>query len=42
MVWREVFDIEDVAHIVLVAWEDDLVSVVVVACKHLDGSIGSG
>ena len=31
MVGREVLDIEDVAHIVLVAWEVDLVSVVVVA-----------
>ena len=38
---REIFDIEDVAHIVLVAREVDLVSVVVVACKHLEGSIRS-
>ena len=42
MVWREVFDIEGVAHVVLVAWEVDLVSVIVVACYHLEGSIGSG
>ena len=38
---REIFDVEDVAHVVLVAWEVDLVSVVVVACKHLEGSIRS-
>ena len=38
---REIFDVEDVAHIVLVAREVDLVSVVVVACKHLEGSIRS-
>ena len=33
---REIFDVEDVAHVVLVAREGDLVSIVVVACKHLD------
>ena len=38
---REVFDIEDVTHVVLVAWEVDLVSVVVVSCEHLEGSIRS-
>ena len=38
---REIFDVEDVAHVVLVAWEVDLVSVVIVACKHLEGSIHS-
>ena len=38
---REIFDVEDVAHVVLVAWKVDLVSVVVVACKHLEGSIRS-
>ena len=38
---REVFDVEDVAHVVLVVWKVDLVSVVVVACKHLEGSIRS-
>ena len=32
MVWREVLDVEDVAHIVLVSWEVDLVGVVVVVC----------
>ena len=32
MVWREVLDVEDVAHVVLVSWEVDLVGVVVVAC----------
>ena len=32
MVWREVFDVEDVTHVVLVSWEVDLVGVVVVAC----------
>ena len=41
MVGREIFDVEDVAHVVLVAREGDLVSVVVVACKHLEGSIRS-
>ena len=39
MVGREIFDVEDVAHVVLVTREVDLVSVVVVACKHLEGSI---
>ena len=39
MVRVEIFDVEDVAHVVLVAREVDLVSVVVVACKHLEGSI---
>ena len=34
MVGREIFDIEDVAHGVLVAWNVDLVGIVVVA---LDG-----
>ena len=38
---REIFDVEGVAHVVLVAREVDLVSVVVVACKHLEGSIRS-
>ena len=38
---RKIFDVEDVAHVVLVAWKVDLVSVVVVACKHLEGSIRS-
>ena len=38
---REIFDVEDVAHVVLVAREVDFVSVVVVACKHLEGSIHS-
>ena len=32
MVRGEIEDVEDVAHVVLVAWEIDLVSVVVVAC----------
>ena len=41
MVRGEIFDVEDVAHVVLVAREVDLVSVVVVACKHLEGSIRS-
>ena len=41
MVGREIFDIEDVAHGVLVAWDVDLVGVVVVAFKNLEGSIGS-
>ena len=41
MVRGEIFDVEDVAHGVLVAWDVDLVCVVVVACKHLEGSIGS-
>ena len=38
---REVFDVEDVAHGVLVAWNVDLVGVVIVACKHLEGAIRS-
>ena len=38
---REIFDVEDVTHVVLVAREVNLVSVVVVACKHLEGSIRS-
>ena len=42
MVWREVLDVEDVAHGVLVAWDVDLVGVVIVACKRLEGSIRSG
>ena len=41
MVRGEIFDIEDVAHGVLVTWDVDLVSIVVVACKHLEGSIQS-
>ena len=41
MVRGEILDVEDVAHGVLVAWDVDLVGVVVVACKHLEGSIGS-
>ena len=39
MVGREVLDIEDVVHGVLVAWDVDIVGVVVVACKHLEWSI---
>ena len=38
---REVLDVEDIAHVVLVAGEVDLVSIVVVACKHLEGSVCS-
>ena len=38
---REIFGVEDVAHVVLVAREVDLVSVVVVSCEHLEGSIRS-
>ena len=41
MVRGEIFDIEDVAHGVLVAWDVDLVGVVAVAYKHREGSIGS-
>ena len=41
MVGRDVLDIEDVAYVVLLSWEVDLVGVVVVACKHLEGSIHS-
>ena len=36
---REIFDVEDVAHVVFVAREVDHVSVVVVSCEHLEGSI---
>ena len=36
---REIFDVEDVAHVVFVAREVDLVSVVVVVRKHLEWSI---
>ena len=32
MVRGEIGDVEDVSHVVFVAWEIDLVSVVVVAC----------
>ena len=32
MLRGEIVDVEDVAHVVLVAWEINLVSVVVVAC----------
>ena len=38
---REIFDVEDVAHVVLVAREVDPVSIVVVSCEHLEGSIRS-
>ena len=38
---REIFDVEDVAHGVLVAWNVDLLGVIIVACKHLEGSICS-
>ena len=41
MVGREIFDVEDVAHGVLVMRDVDIVCVVVVACKHLEGSIRS-
>ena len=41
MVGREIFDIEYVAHGVLVAWDVDLVGIVVVAFEHLEGSIRS-
>ena len=41
MVGREILDVEDVAHGVLVTWDVDLVSIVVVACKHLEWSIHS-
>ena len=39
---REVIDIEDVTHVVLVAREVDLVSIVIVSCEQLEGSIRSG
>ena len=39
MVGQEIFDVEDVAHGVLVTRDVDLVCVVVVACKHLEWSI---
>ena len=41
MVGREIFGVEDVAHGVLVSCNVDRVGVVVVAFKHLEGSIGS-
>ena len=41
MVGREIFDVEDVAHRVLVTWNVDPVGVVVVSFKHLEGSIRS-
>ena len=41
MVGRQIFDVEDVAHGVLVTKNVDLVSIVVVAFKHLEGSFGS-
>ena len=39
MVGRKILDSEDIAHAVLATGEVDLVSVVVVACKHLEGSV---
>ena len=41
MVQGEIIDVEGVAHGVLVAWNVDLVGIVVVEFKHLEGSIGS-
>ena len=41
MVRGKIFDVEEFAHGVLVAWYVDLVGVVVLACKHLEVSIGS-
>ena len=41
MVQGEIVDVEDVAHGVLVPWDVDLLGVVVVAFKHLEGSIDS-
>ena len=41
MVGRKVLDIENVAHVVLVVRELDLISVIVVVCEHLEGSIRS-
>ena len=41
MVRGEIGDVEDVAHIVLVAWDVGLVGIVVVAFEHLEGSIES-
>ena len=38
---REIFDVEDVAHVVLVAREVDLISVVILSCKYLERSIRS-
>lgn len=38
---REIFDVGDVTHIVFVSREVDLVSVGIVACEHLEGSIFS-
>ena len=41
MVWREILDVEDIAHVVLVARFVDLVCIVVVALGHLEGAVGS-
>ena len=41
MVLGQVFDVEDVANIVLVAWDVDLVGVVVVVCDRLEWTVGS-
>ena len=41
MVGREILHIEDVAHGVLVAWNVDLVGIVVVAFKNLEASVHS-
>ena len=41
MVLGQVLDVEDIAYIVLVTWNVDLAGIVVVACEHLEGSIGS-
>ena len=41
MVGREIFDVEDVANGVLVAWNVDLVGIVVVEFEQLERSIRS-
>ena len=41
MVLGQVFDVEDVANVVLVAWDVDLVGSVVVSCDHLEWAVGS-
>ena len=41
MVRGEIIDVEDIAHGELFTWDVNLVGIVVVAFKHLEGSMGS-
>ena len=41
MAGREILDVEDITHVVLVVQYVDLVCIVVVALDHLEGSVDS-